>query len=208
MTRITARRTVWLDKKSIVCAEWMRESMSLANKDRIVRYFQLHPAKSWYLVLHEGRARGREDIPEDAFPRTRNLVQGRVSSGSQSRSTGTVQYSNEQRGRRVKRCHVYLETPKGWHGVSQHRYADQYRSMLLEVFCYCMVVSSQQVTKYGRHLSYLPILLIFCTLPEILTAQHDVLALHWVASWVVYMISLQVRRAACAISHTSISPFS
>ena len=54
-----------------------------------------------------------------------------------------------------------------------------------------MVVSSQQVTKYGRHLSYLPILLIFCTLPEILTAQHDVLALHWV----VYMISLKVRRA-------------
>ena len=192
-----------MDKKSIVCAEWMRESMSLANKDRIVRYFQLHPAKSWYLVLHEGRARGREDIPEDAFPRTRNLVQGRVSSGSQSRSTGTVQYSNEQRGRRVKRCHVYLETPKGWHGVSQHRYADQCFSKSS-----VMVVSSQQVTKYGRHLSYLPILLIFCTLPEILTAQHDVLALHWVASWVVYLISLQVPRAACAISRTSISRFS
>ena len=113
-----------------------------------------------------------------------------------------VLYSNEQR-RRVKRCHVYLETPKGWHGVSQHRYADQCFSKSS-----VMVVSSQQVTKYGRHLSYLPILLIFCTLPEILTAQHDVLALHWVASWVVYMISLQVRRAACAISHTSISPFS
>ena len=111
-----------------------------------------------------------------------------------------VLFSNEQRGRRVKRCHVYLETPKGWHGVSQHRYADQYRSMLLEVFCYgCLISTGYQIWTpsiifaHPSHLLYTPRNIDRSTRRPCLALGrvHDL-----------------TKSAACAISRTSISRFS